>query len=344
MILYKLLKYTRINEASDLHLSTNNLPMVRLDGELIKVPGSRIVTNTDMATYAKEVMDNLQYSKFTKEKQLDLSIIIPEDQSRFRVNFFYTNIGISAVFRIINDVIPDIKDLLLPEILYDICSYQKGLVLITGPAGSGKSTTLASMVNHINKKYKKKVITIEDPIEFLYHNENCLIEQREVGSSALSFPLALKSSLREDPDIILIGEMRDTETVKLALTAAETGHLVFSTLHTNSASESINRILDIFSGNQQNSVRGLLSTSLQAIVSQRLFKKKHDKGRYGAYEILINNNSIKTLIRDNKIEQITSIMEISSQEGMLTMKDSIEKLIKNDIITKEDGESYLHSI
>ncbi|MFT6331990.1 MAG: twitching motility protein PilT [Lentimonas sp.] len=336
------IEYVIRNKASDLHLSSGNYPMVRIDGEITPIKDTKIIDGIEIMEILNAIMNDKQKDKYQKEKELDFSIKTRFGGHRFRVNAFLTINGPAAVFREISSKALSLSELNAPEILAELCKLEKGLILVTGPTGSGKSTTLTAMVNNINDNYKRHIITVEDPIEFVYKSHNSLINQREVGSTTNSFPNALKSAMREDPDVIMVGEMRDLETIGLALTAAETGHLVIGTLHTNSAAQSVNRIIDVFPSDDKSLVRSMLSSSLKAIISQRLVKKKGG-GRAAVYEILIATTSIKNLIREDQIPQINSMIEIGSKKGMVTAKASIMALLNSGTISEKTAESLLKS-
>ena len=306
------------NQASDLHLSVNSAPAMRVHGEIVRVKVGTL-TPDDTKRLVYQVLTNDQRSELEKNLELDLSFGI-KGLARFRANIFYAKGGISAVFRQIPTVIPDFKSLGLPNILLDITDVSNGLILITGPTGSGKSTTLASLLDRLNLNEAGHIITLEDPIEFVHSHKSCVVNQREVGSDTISFKKGLKNLLRLDPDIVLVGELRDVETIEAALTIAETGHLVFGTLHTNSTVQTINRIINVFPADQHDQVRTLLSFVLQGIVSQQLIGKTWEKGRVCAQEILIPSPAIRNLIREDKIHQIYSQMQIGQENsGMVTM-------------------------
>ena len=337
----KLISAVEKFKASDLHLSTGNLPILRIDGELRPVGGEDPLKSEELSEILDAIMSERQRTIYKEELELDFSVV-SKSGKRFRVNSFYNTKGPAVVFREIPTEAISLLEISAPAILSSICKLTQGLVLVVGPTGSGKSTTLSAMINHINENYKRHIITIEDPIEFTYESHLSLINQREVGSSTKCFPSALRSALREDPDVILVGEMRDLETIKLALTAAETGHLVFGTLHTNSAAKSINRIIDVFPSSDKGLVRSMLSTSLKCVISQRLVKRQ-DEGRTAVYEVMIANNSIRNLIREDKIPQINSMIEIGRKQGMITFKDSILDLVNRKIISKDTAERLLIS-
>ena len=274
---------------------------------------------------------------FNEKKELDAAVMLGD--LRFRANFYKTLNGTGAVLRRVETKAPLMEDLNLPPVLYELLDTHKGLVLVTGPTGSGKSTTLAAIINQINESRKSNIITIEDPVEFVHQDKMSIVSQREVGKQTKSFANALKAALREDPDVILVGEMRDLETIGLALTAAETGHLVFGTLHTSGAPNTINRIIDVFPPEQQNQIRAQISESLKMVVTQKLFKKKDGSGRVGAFEIMMCNAPIKNLIREAKIHQIPSVMQTAQREGMITMDKSIEDLIGTGVISNAEKNS-----
>lgn len=319
-------------KASDLHLSAGLPAMLRIDGELQRL-NEVILTNENVHALLQQCMSELQQKLFKENHELDFAFEI-SGLSRFRVNVFQQQRGVAAVFRVISNQIPKLDDLHLPNILGEITKLSHGLVLITGATGSGKSTTLAAMLNEINQMQSKHIITIEDPVEFLHNSEKCLINQRQIQRDTLSFEAALRSALREDPDIILVGELRDLQTIRLALTAAETGHLVLATLHTTSAAKTINRIVDVFPGDEKSLVRTLLSESLQAVVCQSLIKKI-DGGRVAALEIMLATPAIRNLIREDKVAQMISTMQTSKSLGMQTLDQHLQDLVRRQIITKE---------
>ncbi|MCE3254985.1 MAG: type pili twitching motility protein PilT [Rickettsiaceae bacterium] len=339
----KLIEYLIKRKGSDLHLSSGNYPTIRVDGDLLAVPGTNILDNVKIMEMLDPIISDKQRNIYKEELELDFSIK-SKFGSRFRVNVFMNSNGVSSSFREIPSKVVTISGIGAPNILTEFCKLRQGLILVVGPTGSGKSTTLASMINHINDNFRNHIITIEDPIEFTYKSNLSLINQREVGSSTNSFPNALRAALREDPNVIMVGEMRDLETVRLALTAAETGHLVLATLHTNSAAKSINRIIDVFPSADKGLIRSMLASSLRAVISQRLIKRKDGTGRVPVYEVLIANSSIRNLIKEDKIPQINSMIEIGKNQGMIAAKDSILDLFSKDIITKETAEEFLISL
>ena len=331
----ELLGYALDSRASDLHLSVGNIPMLRIHGEMkkIKTPALDVTT---MENIRDEVLNANQLKAFKEGLEIDFSTEL-EGKGRFRVNFFNQINGLSAVFRTISNVIMSSEELGIPPLVNSLAMRDRGLILLTGPTGSGKSTTLAAMIDHINENKNSHIITIEDPVEYYQRSKNCLINQREIGHSTHSFSNALRSALREDPDVILVGEMRDLETIQLALTAAETGHLVLSTLHTSSAVKTIDRIIDVFPSGQKSQIRSMLSESLVAIIAQKLLKNKEGNGRVPASEIMIANSAIKNLIREDKIYQIPSLIQSGGQEGMHTLDQDLQRLLSKGSIDREDA-------
>jgi len=325
--------------ASDLHLTSGSPPYMRIHGEMVKLNYKSVTADTSQALIF-EILNNKQKDIFTENWDLDLSYPL-SGVGRFRVNVFMQRTGISAAFRLIPEKIKTIRELDLPEQLSSLIDVSEGLVLVTGPTGSGKSTTLASLIHTINVDQQAHIITIEDPIEFVHENHQSLVSQREVSSHTKSFGSALRAALREDPDIILVGEMRDLETISLAITAAETGHLVFGTLHTNSAVKTVDRIIDVFPETQQAQIRVMLSESLRGVVSQVLLPRADHAGRAPAVEVLINMPAIANLIREGKTFQIASAMQTGRAHGMITFENSIQELIRNEIVSKEVGNNFL---
>mgnify|MGYP000356045033 CR=1 FL=1 len=316
--------------ASDLHLSSGTQPVVRLHGEMQRVK-FKSLESEDLKKMLYEITPEPKIKEFEESGDVDFSYELPQ-VGRYRVNFFNQLRGVAAVFREIPQEILTVEDLGLPPILKNLANLPKGLVLVTGPTGSGKSTTLAALVDYANKNRKEHILTIEDPIEFVHDSINCLINQREVGRDTQSFKAALRGALREDPDIILVGEMRDLETIELALEAAETGHLVLGTLHTISASKTIDRVIEVFPADMQSQIRSGLSDSLRGIVAQNLFKRIDKKGRVAALEILIATPAVRNLIRENKIFQINSVIETGKKYGMQALDDAIMQLLQDNII------------
>jgi twitching motility protein PilT len=342
MDISELLMFAIKQGASDLHLSAGEPPIVRIHGDMRKLEMDCLLQdNVHKMIY--DILNDTQRKMLEEHKELDFSIALGE-YGRFRVNVFYQNRGEAAVLRTIPSKIMSIEHLGLPPIIRQICRYERGLVLVTGPTGSGKSTTLAAMIDLINNEYKGHIITIEDPIEFVHSSKSCLISQRELGAHTHSFANALRSALREDSDVILVGEMRDLETIALALTAAETGHLVFATLHTNNAPKTIDRIIDVFPAGQQAQIRTQFSETLMAVVSQTLFKRRDGSGRIAALEVMIGTPAIRNLIRENKISQIPSAMQTGQKFGMQTMDAAIRELISRHIIDAEVAEGFLNTL
>jgi len=338
--------------ATDLHLSAGAKPMIRMIGELVPIDKVPVLTDEVNKLLLYEIMEKEQQERYEKTKDLDIAYTSESTKSRFRTNIFQDRKGMSAVFRLIPTEIKTIDELNLSPLIKDFSNLNKGLVLVTGPAASGKSTTLAAMVDHINKSREDHVLTIEDPIEFVHFSKKCLVNQRQVGKNTNSFATALKAALREDPDVIMVGELRDLETIELAITAAETGHLVFGTLHTGSAAKTVDRVINSFPTKGQAQIRAMLSESLKGVVSQQLLYTI-DKQRIVAQEILIGTPAIGNMIREGKTFQIPSIMQASRKEGMTTMDGSIMDLFNKKIISAEEAyrkafdkkvfESYLSS-
>ncbi len=315
--------------ASDLHLSAGEPPLLRVHGDLVRIEHPA-VTPEQVTELVNSIMSDAQRATFEAEHEVDFACEL-EGKGRFRVNVFVHSRGPGAVLRTIPTKIPALDTLHMPPVLKELCTRERGLVLVTGPTGSGKSTTLAAMVDVINQTWDAHILTIEDPIEFVHPPKRCLVNQREVGPHTNSFSNALRSALREDPDVILIGEMRDLETISLALTAAETGHLVFGTLHTSSAPKTIDRIIDVFPAGQQGQIRTMLSESLEAVVAQSLLKKKGG-GRVAACEVLIGTPAVRNLIREGKLHQITSMMQTGQRLGMQTLDMGLADLVKRGLI------------
>ena len=334
-----LLRQMKQQGASDLHLTSGSAPYMRINGDMVKL-NYRNVTADTCQSLIFEILTEKQKELFTEDWDLDLSYPL-SGVGRFRVNVFMQRNGISAVLRLIPEQIKTIRELELPEQLATLIDVSEGLVLVTGPTGSGKSTTLASLIHTINQDLQAHIITIEDPIEFVHENQRCLISQREIASHTKSFGAALRAALREDPDIILLGEMRDLETISLAITAAETGHLVFGTLHTNSAIKTIDRVIDVFPEGQQTQIRVMLSESLRGVVAQALLPRPDHKGRVPVVEILVNVPAVANLIREGKSHQIASVMQTGRAHGMMTFESAIHDLIQKGLIAKEDGLSFL---
>ena len=335
MEIKELLITTKEKDASDLHLNVGVPPVLRINGKLEKLNLPEL-TPEDTHNMIYSILSEKQQTDFEKCGELDLSYEL-NNLARFRVNVFKHRRGEGAAFRLIPEKIKTLSELNLPSILSTFTDKDKGLVLITGTTGSGKSTTLAALIDIINKKRYDNIITIEDPIEFVHYHQNCLISQREIGTHTKSFASALRNDLREDPDVILVGEMRDLETISMALTAAETGHLVFSTLHTISAAETIERIIDVFPPHQQNQVRMQLAGSILGVIAQILLPTLDEKGRVPAVEVMIANPAIRNLIREGKVHQIPSTIQTSKKDGMQSLDQSLKDLVMEDKISQEEA-------
>ena len=332
MDINKLLSYALESGASDLHLSSGSIPMVRING-IMKPLNMSATSDEDMSSILPQVMNDDQIENFHNNKEIDFSSRL-DGKGRFRVNFFQQIRGLAAVFRAIPEIPKGFDELALPPILENLSMLDRGLVLLTGPTGSGKSTTLAAMVDHINQNRECHIITVEDPVEYFHSSNQCMINQRELGASTHSFANALRSALREDPDVILVGEMRDLETISLALTAAETGHLVLSTLHTSSAVKAVDRIIDIFPSSQKGQIRSMMSESLEAVIAQKLLQTKDKKSRIPALEIMIATTAIRNLIREDRIYQIPSVMQAGGVEGMQTLDQDLQRLVSQGKIQR----------
>jgi twitching motility protein PilT len=326
-------------KASDIHLTVGVPPVFRINGD-IKRYGKDILLTNDTEEIAKLTIPESMYDLFKEKGELDYSYGVP-GLSRFRCNAYHQRKSVSLALRVVASKTPTLEDLQLPKIIPQLCERPQGLILVTGPTGSGKSTTLASMIDYMNRTMRKHIITLEDPIEYLHKHGNCIIDQREVGFDTKSYANGLKGALRQDPDVILVGEMRDLETIGIAITAAETGHLVFGTLHTSSAPATINRIIDVFPPEQQPQIRVQLASVLVGVISQRLFPTADKKGRRAATEIIDNNPAIANLIRSEKIHQIQSTMQTSRAQGMHTLEMSIRDLIDRGVIQTEAATKYL---
>ncbi len=331
-MLEKIAHYARNNKLSDIHIHSDEPLAMRIHGQIHSVPED-VITRPQLTQFIESILDAGQVEHFRKQKDVDLAL--PHEELRFRVNIYTTANGPAMVMRKIETQLPSLDTLGLPKAVIDAAGHRNGLVLVTGPTGSGKSTTLAALIDKINQERQGNIITVEDPIEFLHHSKSCLVSQREVGRDAVSFATALKAMLREDPDVILVGEMRDLETVSLALTAAETGHLVFGTLHTNGAPNSINRILDVFPAQQQAQARSQLSQSLRLVVTQQLLRRADKPGRIAAFEVMVCNIAVANMIRENKVFQIDQAMQTGKSTGMMTMEESVKQLIAQGIVDHE---------
>jgi len=332
MSINKLLKYAVDIEASDLHLTAGYPPVIRLDGILNKIDLPQL-GKEEIKSMVYEIMTEDQIKRFEKEKEIDFAYSISK-VARFRTNVYHQMRGIGVAFRIIPNKIMTLDELGVPEGVFTLARRKKGLILVTGPTGSGKSTTLAAIINLINKERKDHILTIEDPIEYVHTGINCMINQREIGRDSHSFSAALRSALREDPDVILVGEMRDLETIALAITAAETGHLVLATLHTSSAPETVDRVIDVFPSDQQNQIRAVFASTIEGVISQKLIPKKGGRGRTAAMEIMIATPAIRNLIRERKTYQMTTVIQTGTEYGMQTFDQGLMNLLIENRIDK----------
>ncbi len=339
MEILDLLQSAKKNGASDLHLATNNPPIFRVNGDISPLPYPAL-TGAQVKEMLYSVMNENQRTEYERDLEIDFAITFG-DEMRFRVNAFHTLTGPAAVMRAIPTKILTLEDLNAPDVLKRLTQLHKGLILVTGATGSGKSTTLAAMVNYINETEARHILTIEDPVEFVHQSKKSLINHREVGSHTKSFARALKSALREDPDVILVGEMRDLETIQLAISAAETGHLVMGTLHTNSAPKTIDRIIDVFPAQDKEVIRTMLSVSLEAVITQALVKRADGQGRMAVHEILLGTPAVRNLIREGKIPQLYSMMQTGTKYGMKMMKDAAYELLSQGLITQDTARTLL---
>lgn len=338
MDITQLLEFSVRNQASDLHLSAGVSPMIRLHGE-VKRLNLEAFSHEMVSKMVLDIMNDSQRKIYQENLEIDFSFEI-EGLARFRVNAFLQDRGAAAVFRTIPSKVLNLQDLKAPRIFAELAMKQKGLVLVTGPTGSGKSTTLAAMLDHRNEQDAGHILTIEDPIEFLHVSKKSLINQREVHQHTHSFSNALRSALREDPDVVLVGELRDLETIRLALTAAETGHLVLATLHTSSAIKTVDRLIDVFPAAEKEMVRAMLSESLEAVISQSLLKNRTDDGRVALHEILLMTTAVRNLIRENKLAQIYSVMQTSASQGMQTFDHALSDALKRNLISAQQARLY----
>lgn len=334
----EIFRITKDRGASDLHMSSGYPPMVRLNNDLVPIDYDELTPELNKKLLY-ELMTADQATTFEETKEVDFSYEVP-GVTRLRCNVFEQRNGIAAAFRLIPTTILTAKQLGLPPQIMRFCELHRGLVVVTGATGSGKSTTLAAMVDHINETRSSHILTVEDPIEFVHGSKKSLINQREVGNNTMSFSNALKSALREDPDIILVGEMRDLETIQLAITAAETGHLVFGTLHTNSAPATVDRIIDVFPTNQQQQIRVMLSESLKGVIAQRLLPRKDGQGRVAAFEILASTSAVSNLIREGKTFQLESLMQTGKKDGMMQLDQSLENLVRNGLVASSEAAGH----
>ncbi|MCE1184559.1 type IV pilus twitching motility protein PilT [Zoogloea sp.] len=335
MDITELLAFTVKNKASDLHISAGLPPMIRVHGDVRRINLPALV-HKDVHGMVYDIMNDSQRKQYEEHMEADFSFEIP-NLARFRVNAFNQNRGAGAVFRVIPTKVLSLEELNCPKIFKDIASQPRGIVLVTGPTGSGKSTTLAAMVDYVNENEYGHILTIEDPIEFVHESKRCLINQREIGRDTKSFDNALRSALREDPDVILVGEMRDLETIRLALSAAETGHLVFGTLHTSTAAKTIDRIVDVFPAAEKDMVRTMMSESLRAVISQTLLKTKDGLGRVAAHEIMIGTPAIRNLIRENKVAQMYSAIQTGQNMGMQTLDQCLADLVRRNVVASAEA-------
>jgi len=338
-----LLAYMIENDASDLHLTIGIPPVIRVHGDLRPIPDLPSLTNDDTFALARGLMSEKQMGKFERNREIDFAISLRR-LGRFRINCFFQKGAIGLVARAIPAKIPTLSDLNLPSIVGEMVKMRQGLVLFTGPTGSGKSSSLAALIDIINKQRRCHIMTIEDPIEFVHFHKMSVVNQRELGDDTFSFAEALKHVLRQDPDVILVGEMRDLETISLAITAAETGHLVFSTLHTIDTAQTIDRIIDVFPPHQQSQIRYQLALVLRAIYAQQLILKANGKGRVPSLEILINTPAVANLIREGKVHQIYSVLQTNTKEGMTTMDNYIKELFVKNVITRHDALANVHNL
>lgn len=327
--------------ASDVHLVVNAPVLLRVDGQLIEIEPKKFLTRKEVEQMAFSLLSEEQKKRFISNKELDFGYE-NQDQARFRVNLHYEKDNVGLVARVITEEIPTMEDLLMPKVVYDLVNLQQGLILVTGPTGCGKSTTLAAMINYINQNRNCSIVTLEDPIEFRFKHDKSVIIQRQLGSDMVSFNRGLKHVLRQDPNVIMVGEMRDLETIATTITLAETGHLVLATLHTYGAAQTIDRIIDIFPPYQQTQVRMQLSMTLAAVISQRLVVKTRG-GRLAAREILTNTSAVSNLIRENKIAQIRTVIETSGKDGMVSLDHDLKRLYDGKIISKEIAQAHMNN-
>jgi twitching motility protein PilT len=341
MDISELLAFSVKNKASDLHLSSGLPPMIRVHGDVrrINLPP---LDHSEVHAMVYDIMNDAQRKQFDEHLECDFSFDLP-GLARFRVNAFNQDRGAAAVLRTIPSRVLSLEELQTPRVFAEFSTRPRGLVLVTGPTGSGKSTTLAAMVDHVNSNLYGHILTIEDPIEFVHEPRKCVINQREVGPHTQSFENALRSALREDPDVVLVGELRDLETIRLALTAAETGHLVFGTLHTSSAAKTIDRVVDVFPAAEKEMVRAMLSESLVAVISQALLKLKDGSGRVAVHEIMVGTAAIRNLIRENKVAQMYSMIQTGSQFGMQTLDQGLLELVRRNVIAVSEARTYAKS-
>lgn len=340
MNIEELFKIAVEQKASDLHIIVGMAPTLRIDGELVPIKGTTKLTNKTAQDLLFPLMTQKQKDIFMIQKELDLSYQIKSGE-RFRVNLHWEKENIGLVARVISSEIPTMEDISMPKVAYDLLKLNQGLILVTGPTGCGKSTTLAAMVDYVNKNRSANIITLEDPIEFIFKPIKSIVKQRQLHTDMISFSSALVHVLRQDPNVIMVGEMRNLETIAATITLAETGHLVLGTLHTHNAAQTIDRIIDIFPAHQQQQIRLQLSMTLKAVISQQLIPQKDNKGRIAAREILLNNPAISNLIRENKIAQIRTVIQTSADEGMISMDQDLINLYNKGAISKESAQSHM---
>jgi twitching motility protein PilT len=333
-----LLRLVAQQDASDIHLAVGRYPTLRIDGKLVPLSQEQLLRPDDTKALSEILLSEENKKTLIRDGHVDFSYNF-EDKARFRTNVFFQRGYVSVTMRLVTERVRGLEELNVPTILYEFAKFSQGLVLITGPVGHGKSTTLAAIIDYINHNFNKHILTIEDPIEYIYEQDRCIINQREIGQDAKTFADALKAVFREDVNVVLIGEMRDLETIGTALTAAETGHLIFGTLHTNDAPQTIDRIVDVFPSHQQNQVRAQLSAVLRGVISQRLLPQVSG-GRIPAVEIMIVNRAIENLIRENKTYQIDTVIETSSKDGMVSLDKALADLLKQGLITSDDALTY----
>ncbi len=335
----KILAYANKRGCSDIHITSGNAPTIRVDGDIIPIPNAPVFTSEQILAILHSLIREDQKKTFEEKWELDFSIQV-STSLRYRGNAFFTIYGPGLVFREIPTIIKSLTELGAPSAISQLSRFKNGLILVVGPTGSGKTTTLAGLIDHINDHHPYHIVTIEDPVEFVHKSKKSLINQREIGNNTKSFANALRGALREDPDVILVGELRDVETIELALIAAETGHLVLATMHTSSAAQTINRIISVFNSDDKPSIRSMVSNSIRGVISQRLIKRQGG-GRCAAYEIMLANSSVRNLIREDKVAQINSIIEINKKSGMILMRDSVNELLANGVISKETADEVL---
>ncbi len=343
MDIAELLMKTRDAKASDLHVTVGTTPMNRVHGDIMPIPNYPVLERKQLQDMLYSILTEDQKAKFDADHELDFSIEL-ENVARFRVNVYLTRRGMAGAFRLIPAMVPSPDELRLPKQVMRLTGLERGLVLVTGPTGSGKSTTLASMIDYINRNRKLHIITLEDPIEYVHNHNKCIIDQREIGNHTHSFAAALRSALREDPDVILVGEMRDLETIQLAIRAAETGHLVFATLHTASAGRTLDRIVDVFPSDQQDQIRVQLSEAIEGILAQTLVPTSDGQGRAMAMEVMFASAAVRNLIRENKTHQILNTIQLGNSEGMQSLDQALVLLFREGLISAEEAEQKAYDL